>query len=104
MSAKGEWMIPIHWGAFKLAFHDWTDPIDRIINAAKERGVAVASPRIGEPVRLHPASTAIPKVRTQVSQLGSALTTILGRQEVRFTLRVPFTWTDGTFDKFDLPR
>jgi hypothetical protein len=32
------------------------------------------------------------------------LTTILGRQEVRFTLRVPFTWTDGTFDKFDLPR
>ena len=34
----------------------------------------------------------------------STLTTILGRQEVRFTLRVPFTWTDGTLDKFDRPR
>jgi hypothetical protein len=28
----------------------------------------------------------------------------LGAAKVRFTLRVPFTWTDGTFDKFDLPR
>lgn len=50
LDVQGKVMIPIHWGAFKLAFHDWTDPIERVIQAAKERGVAIATPRIGEVV------------------------------------------------------
>ncbi|NHN34460.1 MBL fold metallo-hydrolase [Paenibacillus agricola] len=56
LDVKGEMMIPIHWGAFKLAFHAWTDPIERISKAAQERGVAIASPRIGETVSIHNAS------------------------------------------------
>ena len=33
-----------------------------------------------------------------------AVTTILGREEVRFILRVPFDWTTGTLDKSHRPR
>jgi L-ascorbate metabolism protein UlaG (beta-lactamase superfamily) len=55
LDVRGEMMIPIHWAAFKLAFHDWTDPIDRIMKAAKERGVAICSPRIGEVVSIQDA-------------------------------------------------
>jgi L-ascorbate metabolism protein UlaG (beta-lactamase superfamily) len=47
---RGKHMIPIHWGAFMLAMHNWTDPIERVIQAAKEVGVRVATPRIGQVV------------------------------------------------------
>jgi len=46
----GKVMIPIHWAAFRLAFHDWTEPIERAIKRAKERNVNVATPKIGETV------------------------------------------------------
>ena len=47
---KGALIIPIHWAAFSLAFHDWTEPIERVIKAAKERKVNIATPKIGESV------------------------------------------------------
>jgi len=50
IDVKGNGMIPIHWAAFSLAFHDWTDPIERVIKAAKERKVNIITPKIGESV------------------------------------------------------
>jgi L-ascorbate metabolism protein UlaG (beta-lactamase superfamily) len=50
VDVKGKLMIPIHWGAFSLALHDWTDPIERALKAAKESNVAISTPRIGEAV------------------------------------------------------
>jgi L-ascorbate metabolism protein UlaG (beta-lactamase superfamily) len=50
LDVKGKIMIPIHWGAFTLALHDWTDPIDRVTIAAKEHNVAISTPKIGETV------------------------------------------------------
>jgi L-ascorbate metabolism protein UlaG (beta-lactamase superfamily) len=47
---KGNIMIPIHWGAFSLAFHDWTEPIERVIKAAIKRQVNITTPQIGEAV------------------------------------------------------
>jgi L-ascorbate metabolism protein UlaG (beta-lactamase superfamily) len=47
---KGKVMVPIHWGAFTLALHSWTDPIERTKAAASEKGVALATPKIGEKV------------------------------------------------------
>ena len=44
--------MPIHWGAFKLAQHTWTDPIERVSNKAKELDITLVSPKIGEPIRL----------------------------------------------------
>jgi L-ascorbate metabolism protein UlaG (beta-lactamase superfamily) len=52
LDLKGNLMLPIHWAAFSLAFHDWTEPIERVTKAAKARNVAIATPRIGEPVNI----------------------------------------------------
>ena len=43
-------VLPIHWGAFRLALHSWTDPVERITARAKERGVPLTTPKIGEAV------------------------------------------------------
>lgn len=41
-------IIPIHWGAFKLALHSWTDPIERVSKKAKELDIRLLTPKIGE--------------------------------------------------------
>lgn len=50
LDVRGGVMIPIHWGAFTLAVHDWTDPVERAVRAAKAKDVVIATPRIGEAV------------------------------------------------------
>jgi len=45
-------LLPVHWGKFTLALHAWTDPIERVTKRAKELGMPVATPKIGEPVVL----------------------------------------------------
>lgn len=49
---KGKVMIPIHWSAFSLALHDWTDPIERVMKGAKASQIDVATPKIGETVMI----------------------------------------------------
>ncbi|GAB3655766.1 hypothetical protein GCM10028791_27180 [Echinicola sediminis] len=49
---EAELIVPIHWGAFALATHGWTDPIERITQAALKMNVPITTPQIGEPVRL----------------------------------------------------
>jgi len=46
--ARGKLMIPVHWGTFQLALHNWTAPIERVIAAAERCAVDVATPHIGE--------------------------------------------------------
>ena len=48
LDVKGKRMIPVHWGAFTLAMHHWTDPAERAVKAAKARGVAILTPKIGQ--------------------------------------------------------
>ncbi|TFV97948.1 hypothetical protein E4S40_03380 [Algoriphagus kandeliae] len=43
-----EQIMPIHWGAFRLAMHSWTEPVDRLLIKADELGVKVQTPLIGE--------------------------------------------------------
>jgi L-ascorbate metabolism protein UlaG (beta-lactamase superfamily) len=52
MDVRGKWLIPIHWGAFTLSFHDWTDPIERVTKAANEKDVKISTPKIGESVTI----------------------------------------------------
>lgn len=40
-------IMPIHWGAFKLALHSWTDPIERVTKKSSELGVPTTIPKIG---------------------------------------------------------
>ena len=49
---KSKLILPIHCGAFTLAFHDWIDPIERVMIKANELNMHVTTPKIGEPVIL----------------------------------------------------
>ncbi|MBP2626118.1 MAG: hypothetical protein H6Q68_829 [Firmicutes bacterium] len=50
LDLKGKIIIPIHWSAFSLALHDWTDPIERVTKAAKEGHIDISTPKIGETI------------------------------------------------------
>ncbi|MDR6549371.1 MBL fold metallo-hydrolase [Paenibacillus qinlingensis] len=52
LDVKGKVMLPIHWGAFTLAMHDWNDPVTRAVRAAQEKGVEIVTPRIGQTITL----------------------------------------------------
>jgi L-ascorbate metabolism protein UlaG (beta-lactamase superfamily) len=43
-------MLPVHWGTFNIALHDWDEPIKRAVKAAKEKNVDLVTPRVGEVV------------------------------------------------------
>ncbi|PRQ00001.1 metal-dependent hydrolase [Enhygromyxa salina] len=45
---RGQVMLPVHWGLFNLAYHGWTEPIERTLVAAEAAGVRVAAPRPGQ--------------------------------------------------------
>jgi L-ascorbate metabolism protein UlaG (beta-lactamase superfamily) len=47
---RGGLLVPIHWGLFDLAFHGWTEPVERVLAEAEAKGVRVAVPRPGESV------------------------------------------------------
>ncbi|MCQ6567417.1 MBL fold metallo-hydrolase [Bacillus mycoides] len=52
IDVKGELLVPIHWGAFTLALHEWSDPIERVTKEANRLGVNIATPQIGEAITL----------------------------------------------------
>jgi L-ascorbate metabolism protein UlaG (beta-lactamase superfamily) len=49
----GEVFLPIHWGLFNLAYHGWTEPMERVLVAAREAGVSVWAPMPGESYLAH---------------------------------------------------
>lgn len=49
---KSELAMPIHWGAFTLALHSWTDPVERFTKKATEENLKYITPVIGEKVRI----------------------------------------------------
>ncbi|MEM6996331.1 MAG: MBL fold metallo-hydrolase [Myxococcota bacterium] len=47
---RGRLFIPIHWGLFDLAAHNWTEPIERVTRAADGAGVEIQTPLPGQSV------------------------------------------------------
>ncbi|MEP6993120.1 MAG: MBL fold metallo-hydrolase [Acidobacteriota bacterium] len=47
---RGGLLLPVHWGTFNLAFHDWNEPPSRTLIAAARRQAQVAIPRPGQMV------------------------------------------------------
>lgn len=45
--------MPIHWGAFSLAMHSWTDPVERVTAKAIEINQPIHIPKIGEFINLN---------------------------------------------------
>lgn len=52
IDVQGGQMLLTHWGAFTLARHGWTEPIERASKAAKENEVKLLAPQIGETVQV----------------------------------------------------
>lgn len=43
-------ILPIHWAKFDLAYHKWSEPMERLVRASKEAGAkyTIATPLVGE--------------------------------------------------------
>jgi L-ascorbate metabolism protein UlaG (beta-lactamase superfamily) len=57
----GRLLLPVHWGTFNLALHDWDEPAETLHRVAGERGARLLLPRLGsvaEPSRLEHAVSA----------------------------------------------
>ncbi len=44
----GGTLLPVHWGTFCLALHDWDEPAETLVRLAAERGARVLTPRLGQ--------------------------------------------------------
>ncbi len=52
LALKGKLMLPIHWGTFNLALHAWKEPVEKLLQFAKEKNIALLLPQPGEPVEV----------------------------------------------------
>ena len=43
-------LLPVHWGLFNLAYHGWTEPVERVLAAARGSDPCVALPRPGQSI------------------------------------------------------
>lgn len=41
-------LLPVHWGTFNLALHDWHEPAETLVSLAKDKGARVLTPKLGE--------------------------------------------------------
>ncbi len=52
IDVRAKKMMPIHWGAFKLAMHSWTEPVEKVTKIATEKQMPIVVPEIGNPMYL----------------------------------------------------
>lgn len=51
LDLNGKVLLPIHWATFNLSLHSWTEPIERLLAAARSHQVTVSTPLPGQPVQ-----------------------------------------------------
>jgi len=42
--------LPVHWGTFSLALHDWDQPAEVLLEQGPKQGAQLLMPRLGEAV------------------------------------------------------
>lgn len=52
LDLQAKLLVPIHNSTFDLAFHGWSEPLKAIAQLADTHGVALATPKLGEPMTL----------------------------------------------------
>ena len=65
-------LLPIHWATFDLAFHEWSDPVEWLLQEADEGTLALPAPG----GRVDPASGAADRpvvARLRLTAAGSAV-------------------------------
>jgi L-ascorbate metabolism protein UlaG (beta-lactamase superfamily) len=45
---NADMLMPVHWGVFYLALHPWSESIEMVFNLAKENGVKIITPVMGQ--------------------------------------------------------
>ncbi len=60
IDVKAKKIMPIHWAGFKLALHEWTDPIKRVEAKATELNLQVIAPQIGQEIIVKDSVTTYP--------------------------------------------
>jgi L-ascorbate metabolism protein UlaG (beta-lactamase superfamily) len=45
---KGKVFVPLHWGLLTLAYHGWTEPIERSLVASQQQAVHIVHPKPGQ--------------------------------------------------------
>ncbi len=48
IDVQGKVLMPIHWGAFKLSVHEWTEPVTRFKKECENKNVELIHPIIGD--------------------------------------------------------
>ena len=49
---RGRSMVPIHNSTFDLAFHGWSEPMERLYTLSEQVDVDIATPVIGQPLAI----------------------------------------------------
>ena len=49
---QARWLVPVHNGTFRLARHRWYEPLELSVQLAHARGVAISTPRFGQPMSI----------------------------------------------------
>lgn len=73
-------LLPVHWGTFALAMHDWDDPIERLVAQGAKRDVQLLLPRLGESVEPRQQRRLLPWWREVASASGFAMVDPLEQQ------------------------
>ena len=58
---KGEYLIPIHWGAFTLSTHPWIEPPEKVFANAEKLGQKIILPQIGQIISMKQTNYKIKK-------------------------------------------
>ena len=48
LDLRGKVFVPIHWGTFRLAFHDWNEPAERLYKEANNKHLQFVIPLAGQ--------------------------------------------------------
>ena len=48
LDLKGKALVPIHWGMFNLAMHDWFEPVEKSVKYAEIYGINLMTPKLGQ--------------------------------------------------------
>ena len=59
-SGDGGAFLPVHWGTFSLALHDWDEPAETLLALGPKQGVQLVMPRLGEAVEPSRVETVTP--------------------------------------------
>ena len=49
---KGKFLVPVHWGMFNLAIHNWYDPIQESVKYSSKYNINLMTPKLGQLVNL----------------------------------------------------